>query len=172
MNNISIVYPQSSELILEDFKNIIIELSDESDNFPFNSKDVDINDKVIKNYINYLISSINSTLCLCYNNNEIIGIGFLEGGKKERTFHLANLSIGVLKKYNDIGIGSKIVASLIEYAYECEYIGKIDIMVRIDNNSAISIYKKNGFTVEGKCRRGLFINNEFFDILYMGLIID
>ena len=77
-----------------------------------------------------------------------------------------------MKKYNNIGIGSVLTKSLVEYAHQGEYIAKIDLQVRSDNKSAVLVYKKCGFTVEGKSSRALFIDGEFYDYINMGMIID
>ena len=59
-----------------------------------------------------------------------------------------------------------------EYAKNGEFIAKIDLQVRTDNRSAIKVYKKCGFLLEGKNARALFIDGEFYDYINMGLIID
>ena len=38
------------------------------------------------------------------------------------------------------------------------------------NNHAIKLYEKCGFKVEGKKRKAIFLNNQYLDILEMGLL--
>lgn len=156
----------------KEISSLIVCLSDESDNFPFSSEDFNISPENIGKYIEYLNTRPNSIFYLAQIEDEIVGIAYLEGGKRDRTFHCTNLGIGVLKKYNNIGIGSVLTKSLIEYAHQGEYIAKIDLQVRSDNKSAVLVYKKCGFTVEGKSSRALFIDGEFYDYINMGMIID
>lgn len=171
MNNIEIVVPNNIEDMYV-IRKLIERLSDESENFPFTSDDMNMSDMALKTFLEFLIASPNSVLALAYADKNIIGIGFLEGGKKSRTYHLSNLGIGVLAEYHNQGVGNALMDAMISYSRESEYIGKIDILVRCDNKVAIELYKKKGFVLEGKNRRSLFIDGIFYDMFYMGLIID
>lgn len=156
----------------DQISSLISKLSDESDNFPFSSEDFNISAENIGKYINYLNSRPNSIFYIAKVENEIVGIAYLEGGKRERTFHCTTLGLGVLKKYNNIGIGSILNKALVEFASNGEYIAKIELQVRSDNRAAINVYKKCGFILEGKSSRALFIEGEFYDYINMGMIID
>lgn len=156
----------------KDVFSLIKTLSDESDNFPFNSDDFGLTPQNIGDYISYLNNRSNSVFYVAELENKIVGIGYLEGGKRTRTFHCSNLGLGILASYNNLGIGSIITNSLVEYAKNGEFIAKIDLQVRTDNRSAIKVYKKCGFLLEGKNARALFIDGEFYDYINMGLIID
>lgn len=151
---------------------LIKTLSDESDNFPFNSDDFGMTPQNIENFISYLNSRENSVFYIAEIDGEIIGLGYLEGGRRSRTAHCSNLGLGVLAKYNNLGIGSIITNSLVSYASDGEHIAKIDLQVRMDNRGAIKMYKKCGFMLEGKNARALFIEGEFYDYINMGLIVD
>ncbi len=101
-----------------------------------------------------------------------MGFGYLEGGKRERTYHSTNLGLGVLEDFSNQGIGSKILKSMLQYAQESESIAKIDLQVRRDNAAAIKLYKKYGFEAEGVNKRALFIEGRFYDYINMGMLID
>ena len=64
-------------------------------------------------------------------------------------------NIAVDKDYRRRHIADAIVKKLIEYAVEKEMIG-VSLEVRVSNSSAISLYKKNGFVLEG-------IRKEYYD---------
>ncbi len=151
---------------------MIEQLSDESENLPFTSEDFGIKSEQLKAYIERLNDSENSTFLVARLNQQPIGFGYLEGGKRQRTHHCANLGIGVLKEYSNLGIGKAIMSELIRYATESESIAKIELQVRKDNANAIKLYKDTGFEVEGISRRSLFVNGEFYDYINMGKIID
>lgn len=151
---------------------LIKRLSDESDNLPFTSEDFAIGEENFNSYIKMLNESDNSIFFVAKVSGELVGFGYLEGGRRARTFHCTNLGMGVLKEYNNLGIGTKILTSLVEYASGTECIAKIDLQVKKENKSAINIYKKSGFEVEGVSRRALFIDGEFYDYLNMGKLID
>jgi len=151
---------------------LIETLSDESNNFPFSSDDFGLTALNIGEYISYLNSRENSVFYIAKLDNEIVGLGYIEGGKRTRTSHCSNLGLGVLARYNSLGIGSMITKSLVEYARNGEVVAKIDLQVRTDNRRAINVYKKCGFLLEGKSTRALFIDGEFYDYINMGLIVD
>ena len=64
-------------------------------------------------------------------------------------------NIAVDKDYRRRHIADAIVKKLIEYAVEKEMIG-VSLEVRVSNASAISLYKKNGFVLEG-------VRKEYYD---------
>lgn len=156
----------------EEIFSLIKILSDESDNFPFTSEDFGLDSRNIGAFADYLNSRENSVFYIAEADSRIVGLGYLEGGKRARTAHCVNLGIGVLDEFSNKGIGNAILKELIRFASEGEYIAKIDLQVKSDNTKAIALYKKCGFVPEGKTSRALFIDGEFYDYLNMGLIID
>ena len=147
-------------------------IADETNALPFTSKDMGININSMKKYIQALNKEPNAVYLAAYQGAKPVGFGYLEGGKRARTYHAATLGIGVLEAFSDRGIGSRLLAEIISVAYASENIAKIDLQVRKDNLKAIRLYKKFGFEVEGMSKRALFINGEFFDYINMGKIID
>lgn len=147
-------------------------LSIESDNFPFTSEDVALDANQINNFINYLSKMENSIFVVGIIQGKIIALGYLEGGRRSRTFHSCNLGIGVLQNYQELGIGNEIMNYLLKFASEGEYIAKINLQVRVDNKKAIAMYKKHGFILEGKESRAMFIDGNFYDYLNMGYLVN
>lgn len=94
------------------------------------------------------------------------------GNNRKRLEHWGELGISVSKKYWNKGIGSALLGYLLDWAEKGEIIKKLDLMVREDNYSAISLYEKVGFEIEGKIRRAMKIDERFYDFLYMGKIFD
>ncbi|WP_250277737.1 ribosomal protein S18-alanine N-acetyltransferase [[Clostridium] colinum] len=84
-------------------------------------------------------------------DNEIIGYGGMWHVINEG--HITN--VAVKKEHRGKGVGDKIINSLIDIAKEKEMIG-ITLEVRVSNKIAQSIYKKNGFVMEG-------IRKEYYD---------
>lgn len=151
---------------------MIEQLSDESDNLPFTSEDLGVRSEGLMNYIEQLNTADNSIFLTAFHEWHPVGFAYLEGGKRQRTHHCANLGIGVLQKYSNLGIGKLLIDELLAYARGSESIAKIELQVRKDNQAAIRLYKKSGFEVEGISKRALFINDRFYDYIHMGQIID
>ena len=147
-------------------------IADETDALPFTSRDIGININSMKNYIQSLNKEPNSIYLVAYIGSRPIGFAYLEGGKRERTYHTTTLGIGVLEGFAHQGLGSKMMEAILDFARTSENIAKIDLQVRKDNTRAIRLYKKFGFEVEGVHKRALFIQGEFFDYINMGKSID
>ena len=60
--------------------------------------------------------------------------------------HITNVAVD--EDHRRKGIGQKLISALIEVATQKEMIG-LTLEVRIGNRSAMSLYSKNGFMVEG-----------------------
>ena len=151
---------------------LIEKISDESNFYPFTSQDYKVNDESQRLFIKKLNNEKNSYIKGAYCKGEIIGVVYLYGGNRIRNYHSTTLGIGVLKSYDNNGIGKKLMKYAIDYAYESDVIGKINVQVIKENTKAVSFYKKVGFEVEGVEKRSLFIDGMFYDAINMGLIIE
>lgn len=127
-------------------------------------------DQEIK-YINSMNESDNSLFILGIINNTIVGSLSLGGGTRSRTKHKVDLGITVRKPYWGLGIGNALMNYAIDWAKENKKIKKIDLLVRTDNEKAINLYNKYGFSIEGTIKRDLYIGGEFFDAYSMGLLL-
>ncbi len=150
---------------------LIEKLSDESNFYPFTSSDYNVSDESQRLFIQRLNNEKNSYICGAYFKDDIVGVVYLYGGNRIRNYHSTTLGIGVLKSHTNLGIGKKLMQEAIDYAYNSDVIGKINVQVIKENIRAISFYKKNGFEVEGVEKRSLFIDGIFYDAINMGLII-
>lgn len=93
-------------------------------------------------------------------------------GKRPRLQHAGEFGTTVLRKYWNLGIGSQMLAYLIEWAKQTGTIRKINLRVRVDNLPAIHLYEKYGFVREGHHTRELFLHGQFIDVYSMGLQLD
>ena len=150
---------------------LIEKLADESNFYPFTSDDYNVSDESQKLFIQRLNNEKNSYISGAYFKDKMVGVVYLYGGSRMRNYHSTTLGIGVLKSHNNLGIGKKLIQEAIDYAYNSDVIGKINVQVIKENIRAISFYKKNCFEVEGIEKRSLFIDGIFYDAINMGLII-
>lgn len=152
--------------------NLVLTMADESDNFPFTSEDFGMSPENQRSFILYMQNMKNSVYYGAFIAEEPIGLIYLEGGRRNKTFHLCSLGMGVSKAYWGRGIGKALLKKALNFACDSEYIAKIDLQVRTDNTSAIHLYRSFGFETEGRSRRAIFSGGEFYDYLSMGKIID
>lgn len=118
---------------------------------------------------------------LCYNNRLLImaevegnlaGNLNFTGGIRERTVHVGEFGITVLKEYWGLGIGTRLMENMIRWAKGTGFIKKINLRVRSDNSQAIALYTKFGFVKEGVLTRDFYMDDRFYDSIMMGLNID
>jgi len=102
------------------------------------------------------------------SESDIVGIVTLAGFPKRKIAHVAELGISVRKDYWGMGIGSRLMYECLREAKERAF-KKIQLEVMVENNRAISLYKKFGFTEEGLKKRSVFDGNTYSDLLLMGL---
>ncbi len=114
----------------------------------------------------------NKMLIIAVIDGNIIGMSDFTGGKQKRILHIGEFGITVLRKYWNLGIGSALTETIIEWAKNSGIVRQITLKVRIDNKRAIKLYRKFGFVKEGKISRQLLINKKFYDAFLMGLEID
>ena len=90
--------------------------------------------------------------------------------RRERARHRASLSVTVRKKYWHRGIGTQMVSRLIEHARQGG-ISVIELEVRSDNVSAISLCQKMGFERIGVYPKFFRINGRDYDADLMNLYL-
>jgi len=70
------------------------------------------------------------------------------------------------------GIGKEAMQLIIDYAFNTLNLRKILLEVITNNQPAINLYKKMGFTKEGELRKQFYSNKEYKDLIIMALIKD
>ncbi|OQB25460.1 MAG: Spermidine N(1)-acetyltransferase [Firmicutes bacterium ADurb.Bin182] len=123
-------------------------------------------------YLEAVSKQSNSVYFVAEINGKIAGLVSFAGGTRPRTEHTGELSVSVLKEYWGMGIGRRLMEELIEWAKGTGIIRKINLRVRKDNERAIRLYKKLGFTESGIISREMQVNGVFYDNLCMGYEID
>lgn len=80
--------------------------------------------------------------------------------------------MSVLKAHWNKGIGTTMLAAFLDWCRGTKEIRKVNLRVRVDNHAAIHLYKKAGFTTEGRKSREFQIGDGFIDSFLMGLELD
>ncbi len=100
--------------------------------------------------------------------NEAIGLIDFSNGPKERIAHIGDFGMSVDASMRGLGIGTILLQSLIDWAQSLDKIEKINLRAHSDNDIAIGLYKKMGFTVEGVQKRDLKYGPEkYVDTVFM-----
>ena len=79
------------------------------------------------------------------------------GGQLRRNYHKGSVVMGVTQKYTGKGNGSKLLEHLIEWC-KMSSLHRLELTVMTHNERAIALYKKYGFSVEGKIKDVFGVN--------------
>lgn len=100
-------------------------------------------------------------------DGEVVGnLGF-HCAMNPRRKHSGYLGMGIKDSYQGMGVGSALMAAMIDLTDNWLDIRRIELTVFTDNERAIALYKKFGFDVEGEAKSFAFRNGEYVDAYYM-----
>lgn len=121
--------------------------------------------------IKRLEGNANNTMVLALDGEEIVGIATINSSHKIKSRHEGELGIVVAKKYQGQGIGSRLIEMLIDWCKGNGVTTRIRLDTRTDNTTAVSLYLKFGFVVEGCLRNQTLLNGKYYDLYIMGMMI-
>lgn len=121
--------------------------------------------------INKLIddpNAIHFTICRI-EDNEPIGQTALV--RIDWVGRMAIYYIGIADKENwNMGYGKETTSLILEYAFNTLNLNRIQLHVAVDNEAAVNVYKKTGFTVEGTLREAMYHEGKYCDFYVMGIL--
>ena len=101
-------------------------------------------------------------------DGEVVGsAGMHSAAPNLRRRHALMLGINVVKPAQGRGVGTALMEALIDYADRWAGVLRIELVVWVDNERAISFYKKFGFEVEGRLRAYGLRDGRYDDVLAM-----
>ncbi|WP_192458071.1 GNAT family N-acetyltransferase [Musicola keenii] len=104
------------------------------------------------------------------SDGELVGnLGF-EIFSNPRRRHVGTLGMGVRDDYQGRGIGSALLAALVNLTDNWLNIRRIELTVYCDNLPAQALYKKFGFIVEGESKDYAFRDGRYVDAFHMARI--
>lgn len=142
----------------------------ETDNVTFGAEGMPFTVEQEEKFLRSMENSPKSVLYVAKADGVIIGDASLSGSPRERIAHRATLGISVQKKYWNLGIGSRLISAIIEFAKSAD-IEIIELSVRSDNPAAIHLYEKFGFRVIGEFPGMLKVRGENVDGTLMNLYL-
>ncbi|KDR95236.1 Protein N-acetyltransferase, RimJ/RimL family [Peptoclostridium litorale DSM 5388] len=160
--------PKDAHNIIQ-YKSLV---GEEPDYRTFETDEMDFNIKREECSIESINVKKNSLMAVALIDGEIVGLIVFRGGERNRIRHVGEMGITVRKPCWGLDIGGLLIGFLIEWAKETRIIRKINLRVRSDNENAIQLYKKYGFREEGMLTRDFLIDENLYDSISMGLLID
>ncbi len=104
-------------------------------------------------------------------NNQVIGWCDVIPKEQELHKHVGVLGMGIISGYRNKGIGTELINRSISFA-RSQGIERIELEVYANNLTAQKLYEKVGFVKEGVKRKGKKINDQYEDVIMMGLLWD
>lgn len=103
-------------------------------------------------------------------NGQIVGNASL-GRLSGRQAHCGMIGMGVHDGWHGHGIGTALLAALVEVADKWMGLRRLELKVYTENAAAIVVYRKFGFEVEGTLRADAMRDGILIDSLVMGRVI-
>ncbi len=103
---------------------------------------------------------------------EVVGSIGLHLQSNVRRRHVADLGMMVRDDMQGKGVGSALMAAIVEMADKWLQITRLELTVYTDNTPAIALYTKFGFEIEGTHRKYAFRDGAYVDAYSMGRILE
>lgn len=89
---------------------------------------------------------------------------------RDRRAHVGSIGIFVHDDYQNRGIGSQLMAAIVGLAENWLNLKRLELQVNTDNPSAIHLYEKFGFEIEGTLKKNAFRDGAYIDAYTMAKV--
>jgi len=137
---------------------------------PFRFIDKEIDEKWFDNYLSSRTNNIRLAICETSSNKLLGAIYLLQIDWLNRSCEYA-IQIGETSSHGR-GIGFQATMKILEHAFYDLNINRVFLTVLESNERAIRLYRKIGFIEEGKCRKAVFKNGRYTDLVQMSILLD
>ena len=160
-DNIKIVraVPEDAEEILEYLKII----GGESDNLTFGAEGFPMTAESEAKYIASMVGSMTKVMYVAKENGRIVGEASYNSYTRPRLRHRGEFGMSVLRSHQNRGIGTALLAKILEFARDTAKNEIVSLEVRSDNGAAIHLYEKFGFKKVGQFEGYLKIDGKLID---------
>ncbi|MBP1638919.1 MAG: ywnH [Bacteroidetes bacterium] len=114
-----------------------------------------------------MIEAKNLAQYYAIENNRVVGWCDIIPKHYEGLNHVGVLGMGLLPDYRGKGLGRVLLTKTIGHACDINHLEKVELEVFESNITAISLYCKLGFTLEGKREHGRKLDGVYDNILLM-----
>lgn len=101
---------------------------------------------------------------------ELVGNLGLHVVDRPRRRHVGDIGMAVRDDWQGKGVGTALMAAMIDLADNWINLMRIELTVYTDNAAAVALYQKFGFAIEGTMRRYAFRNGEYVDAYAMARV--
>lgn len=108
---------------------------------------------------------------IAISNDKVVGWCDIVASDRPVLKHSGTLGIGVLSGFRGAGIGKALIQAAINKAKEIG-LTRVELTVREHNTTAIELYKKIGFEIEGIHRNAVLIDDKYENQIFMALLLN
>ncbi|WP_128895471.1 GNAT family N-acetyltransferase [Longirhabdus pacifica] len=147
---------------VDSFIQVQASIEGETDYMLFGANERHMSKQKGEKFISSFIASSHSTLLVAEENNRILGFLLARGGASQRSKHAVYIVIGILQAYGGKGIGTALFRQLEAWSKQ-QGVARWELTVQTRNETAVALYKKVGFEIEGTKKKSLFIHKQYED---------
>ena len=162
---------QATILDAENLLNCIKQYVPQSDYIPKYEHEIKLTMKQEEDWISSFITNDNSLLLVAEFDNLIIGNIDLTGSRREIMAHTAVIGMGMLEEWQNIGLGTMLLSSIIDWAKQNPILELIWLQVYTANVLGMNLYNKMGFQENGVLKNFFKQDGSYFDNLTMSMSV-
>lgn len=147
------------------------EIFGQTDFLSYGPEDFELTEVEERKFVNEFYESPNQVFLLGLIEERIVATLHFSALERPRMQHTGEFGVAVAREFWNRGVGSRMIDALVDWARSTNLVTKINLRVRSDNRRAIALYEKKGFVCEGTIRCDVRVNGQYYDHLWMGLIL-
>jgi ribosomal protein S18 acetylase RimI-like enzyme len=145
-----------------------LQLDGETENLDRESGEAFIDEAGFKQLIETDTTELKNLFLVAVVDNVIVGFSRCAGNYLKRFSHKVEFGVCVLKEFWGYGIGKNLLKQSIAWA-DANNVKKITLSVLETNTTAIELYKKFGFEIEGILKNDKVLSDgKFYNTILMG----
>lgn len=148
----------------------VIKNAENSGYMLFNPSERKISPEPFAKFIDGLNAKEKAGVFIACEEQRILGYVIVQNEILERISHRAYMVAGVHSDSRGKGIGKALFSYVIDWAKSI-HLHRLELTVMAENASAVALYEKMGFKIEGVKKDSLFINDGYVDEYYMAKLL-
>ena len=124
----------------------------------------------LADHLGRVARSGNSVVIVAEIDGDLAGYVELAGGSFRRSRATAYLVMGVMAQASGKGVGAGLLARAKDWAAG-HGLHRLELTVMAHNHRATDLYRRMGFSIEGRRAQCLFVDGRFIDELYMAALL-